>query len=74
MNSLMAVSKQMKGVAGLAALVATMFTTGGTLALADHYASTGADAQAYIAAGPAAGHAAAVLSRQADNARVAISS
>ena len=70
MNSLMAVSKQMKGVAGLAALVATMFTTGGTLALADHYASTGANAQAYIAGGPAA----AALSRQADNARVAISS
>jgi hypothetical protein len=73
MNALI-VSKQMKRAAGVAALVATMFTTGGTLALADHYASTGGDARAYIAGGSAVPHAAAVLSGQADAGRVAVSS
>lgn len=73
MNSLMAVSRQMKSAAALAALLASTFTTGGTLALADHYASSGADAQLYAVGGSAALQL-APFSRQARNERAAIAS
>ena len=71
MNSLTTISKQTKRMAGITALVATMFTAGGTLALADHYARTAGDGQAYMAGNPAAQCAAPAVSRQADNGRVA---
>lgn len=71
MNSLTTISKQTKRMAGIAALVATMFTTGGTLALADHYARSAGDAQVFMAGNPAAQCVAPAANRQADNGRVA---
>lgn len=71
MNSVMAIDRQSKGMAGFAALIATLFITGGTLALADHYAGTAGEGSVYMAHNPAAQHAAPPLSRNADNGRVA---
>jgi hypothetical protein len=71
MNSLMAISTQTKHMAGFAALVATLLTTGGTLALADHYARTAGDAQVYMAGNPPARQAAPAVRAQPGNGRVA---
>lgn len=74
MNSVMTIGKQTKGMAGLAALVATLFTTAGTLGLAEHYAYTGRPGQDFAAANPAVRQAAPAVSRQADNAQAATQS
>lgn len=71
MNAVMTISRQTKRMAGLAALAATLFTTAGTLGLAEHYAHTGRAAQDFAAANPAAGQAAPAVSRHAENAQAA---
>lgn len=43
-------SRKMKLMAGVAALAATLFTAGGTLALAETYARTAANGQVSVAA------------------------
>ena len=51
MNSMMTkAGKQTKRLAGLVAVVATMFTFGGTLSLAEHYSKSGMDNLDYLAA------------------------
>ncbi|MFA6312072.1 MAG: hypothetical protein WCV99_11235 [Sterolibacterium sp.] len=50
MNSIIAVSKQTKGLVGLVAIVATVFTCGGTLTLAEHYSRSSMDGRDYLAA------------------------
>lgn len=50
MNSIIAVSKQTKSLVGLVAIVATVFTCGGTLTLAEHYARSSMDGRDYQAA------------------------
>lgn len=71
MTSLIALSRQTKRMAAFAALVATMLTTGGTLALAQHYAQTAGDAAVYMAGNPPQRHAAPASNRQANSAQVA---
>ena len=67
MNSVMAINKQTKRMAGLAALVATLFTTVGTLTLAEHYARTGKDGRDSMEGNPAVRYAAPVASRHAED-------
>ncbi|MFA7279664.1 MAG: hypothetical protein WC100_06185 [Sterolibacterium sp.] len=45
-------NKQAKRIAGFVAIMATVFTLGGTLALADHYSRSNLGGQDYIAAVP----------------------
>lgn len=60
MNTTMRTGGKMKLLAGVTALAATLFTAGGTLALADRYARTAADGKITTMAGDAAAdHAAA---------------
>lgn len=49
MNSLMAISKSAKHLVGFTALVATVFTLGGPLVLAEHYAHSGPGEHATMA-------------------------
>lgn len=72
MNAVMATSRKTKRMAGLAALVATLFTTAGTLTLAEHYAHTGKAGRNDMAA--AAQHAAPAAGRHAENGQAAIQS
>ncbi len=69
MNAMMTASKQTKRMVGFVAVLASVFTLGGTLALAEHYARSSADGRDNMAglqqAQPAAG-------QQAHNARVAV--
>jgi hypothetical protein len=53
MKAVMTASRQTQWTAGVAAALATLFTMGGSLTLAEHYAQTGAsrDASGYYAAG-----------------------
>ncbi len=64
MNATMTSSRKMKLMAGVTALVATLFTAGGTLALADGYARTAADGRAgvILAANPSPQYALAATS------------
>lgn len=71
MSSMKAVSKQTRRLAGIAAIVGTFFTMGGTLTLAQHYAHTGKNGRDYAVANAAADGAAPATRRYADNARVA---
>lgn len=71
MNSMMATGGKTKVMAGLAALAATLFSTAGTLALADHYARTAGDAQIQMAGNPAMGQAAPALCRNTEDGRIA---
>ena len=71
MNTMIASGRKMKLMAGFAALAATLFSTAGTLALADHYARTAGDAQVRMAGNPALQQAAPALCRSADDVRVA---
>ncbi len=52
MNTAMTTSRQTQWLAGTVAALATLFTMGGSLILAEHYAQTGArwDASGYYAA------------------------
>lgn len=49
MNSMLTLGKQTKRIAGFAAVVATLFTAGGTLTLAEHYAHAGRAGHDYAA-------------------------
>ena len=71
MNSMMATGRHIKVMAGFSALVATLFTTAGTLALADHYARTAGNGQVQMAGNPATRQAAPTLRRYAENGRIA---
>jgi len=71
MNSTMATGRKMKVMAGFAALVATLFTTTGTLALADHYARTAGNGQVQTAGNLATRQPAPTLRRCAENGRIA---
>lgn len=62
MNSAMTSSRKMKLMAGITALVATLFTAGGTLALADGYARTAVDGRGVLAANSAPQYALAAAS------------
>jgi hypothetical protein len=68
MNPMSTSGRKMKLMAGFVALAATLFSTAGTLALADHYARTAGDAQIRMAGNPAAAPA---LCRSGDDGRVA---
>ena len=57
MNAAITSSRQMKLMASVTALAATLVITGATLALADRYARTAADAQLATAGNPAGQHA-----------------
>ena len=74
MNSAIAINRHTRRIAGFAALLATLFTTVGTLTLAEHYARTGKDGRAYMAANPAARYAVPVVSRHAEYAQAATQS
>jgi len=74
MNAVMATSRKTKRMAGLAALVATLFTTAGTLTLAEHYAHTGKAGRNDMATTEAAQHAAPAAGRHAENGQAAIQS
>ena len=50
MKTVMAVSKNAQGLAGILATLATLVTMGGTLSLADHYASMSPAGSEYVAA------------------------
>jgi len=69
MNSVITTSKQVKRMAGLAAIVATLFTTVGTLTLADHYAHSGKGGRNYTAGNETVQHAAPTASRHAQTGR-----
>jgi len=69
MNSMTTVSTQTKRMVGLMAVVATMFTFGGTLALADHYAKSSIDGQDILVQQH---QSTPVLNSQAQNARVVV--
>ncbi len=71
MNSMMATGRKMKVMAGFAAVVATFFTTAGTLALADHYARTAGNEQVQVAGNPATQQAAPALRGHAETGRIA---
>jgi hypothetical protein len=71
MNAVTTISKQTRRIAGVAAVVATLFTTGGTLALAEHYAQGGTGAQGYAAANPAVQQAAPAAIGRAQDGRAA---
>jgi hypothetical protein len=71
MNSMMATGRKIKVMAGFAALVATLFTTAGTLVLADHYARAAGNGQVQMAGNLAKGQAAPTLHRCAENGRIA---
>lgn len=49
MNSMMPVSKQTKRMVGFISVVATVFTLGGTLTLAEHYSRSSTDGRDYMA-------------------------
>jgi hypothetical protein len=71
MNTTMATGGKMKVMAGVAALAATLFTTTGTLALANHYARTAGDEQVQMAGNRATPQAAPALCRSIENGRIA---
>ncbi|MFA6440808.1 MAG: hypothetical protein WCV99_00625 [Sterolibacterium sp.] len=50
MNSMMTVSTQTKRMVGLVAVVATVFTLGGTLTLAENYSRSSTDGRGYLVA------------------------
>ena len=56
------VNRQTKRIAGFVAILATVFTVGGTLTLADHYARSSTGGQEYLAA---AHHAAPIVLKKA---------
>jgi hypothetical protein len=67
MNSVITTSKQVKRMAGLAAIVATLFTTVGTLILAEHYAHSGKVGRNDTAGNETVQHAAPTASRHAQS-------
>jgi len=50
MSSIIAVSRQTRSLAGIVAIVATVFTCGGTLTLAEHYSRLSVSSRDYLAA------------------------
>jgi hypothetical protein len=67
MNSVIVASKQVKRMAGLAAVVATLFVTVGTLTLAEHYAHSGRAGRDYTAGNEAVQHAVPTANRHAQS-------
>ena len=67
MNLLMTANRQATRVAGLAAVVATLFTLGGTLGLAEYYANASPDGQEYLVHSDASSRTLAVANRNGES-------
>lgn len=67
MNLLMTANRQARRVAGLTAVVATLFTMGGTLGLAEHYATASPGEQEYLVHSDASSQTLAVANRNGES-------
>lgn len=65
MNSMMAINKQTKRIAGVVAALGTLLTVGGTLTLAEHYAQTSKFGREYVTCNSATDSAAPTGSQHA---------